>query len=141
MTESDILQIRGIGESAAEALVNDGVTTPNELKETLQELNPPAGHIYSTFQLDVISELNLPTIGDRVVTQYTRQTFTGDMIVYEWERDSETFILELKKEEDVFRVKWVSTSEEEPLRSELYNQRDDAVNALTRWAYRPPESA
>ena len=141
MTESDILQIQGIGESAAEGLVNDGVTTPDELKETLQELNPSAGHIYSRFQLDVISELNLPTIGDRVVAQYTRQTFTGDMIVYEWERDSETFILELKKEEDVFRAKWVSTAEEEPLQSERYNQRDAAVDALTRWAYRPPESA
>lgn len=141
MTKSDLLKIQGVGESAAESLVRDGITTPKQLKQTLQELNPPADHIYSSFQSDVISEFNLPTIGDQTVSQYTRQTLTPDTIVYEWKRDPETFTLELQKEGDAFRAKWESTAEDDPLRSRLYKDRGAAVDALTRWAYRPPESA
>jgi hypothetical protein len=72
MTKSDLLQIHGIGESTADALVRDGVTTAVELERALQELKPPVRHIYSTFQLAVLSEFDLPTIGDQTVSQYTR---------------------------------------------------------------------
>ncbi|WP_128477619.1 hypothetical protein [Halorussus pelagicus] len=141
MTKSDLLRIHGIGEYAADALVRDGVTTAAGLEKALRELEPAAGHIYSSFQLAVLDELNLPKIGSSTVSQYTRRTDAEDEIVYEWERETETFVVELRKEGDAFRAEWSSSSEKDPFRSDLYEQRSDAVAALTRWAYRPPESA
>lgn len=134
------MEIHGIGEHAAEKLAKDGVTTIAELKRVLQEVEPPARHIYSSFQLAVLSELDLPTVGEQTVTQYTRREFSDGEIVYEWETDSETIILELQREGDSFRSEWY-TDTGEIFRSELYDQRSSAVDALTRCAYRPPESA
>lgn len=141
MTKSNLLQIHGIGEVAADALAKDGVTTAEELKEALRTLEPPAGHIYSTFQLEVLETLDLPTIGNPTVSRYTRHTDTKDEVVYEWEREERIFSLTLQKEDDAFRAEWLSSIKDTPLRSTLYEQRNDAVDALTRWAYRPPESA
>jgi hypothetical protein len=141
VTKSNLLQIHGIGEFAADALTKDGVTTTEGLKEALRNLDPPAGHIYSSFQLEVLETLDLPTIGNPTVSQYTRRTDTYDEVVYEWEQETRTFTLTLQMEDDVFRAEWLSSTEDTPLRSTLYEQRSDAVDALTRWAYRPPESA
>jgi hypothetical protein len=140
VTKSDLLEIHGIGEHAADKLVADGVTTVAELKRVLQEIEPPAGHIYSSYQLAVLSALELPTVGERTVAQYTRRTVSDDEIVYEWETESETIVLELQREGDAFRSKW-HTDTGEILRSERHDQRSSAVDALTRCAYRPPESA
>jgi hypothetical protein len=141
VTKSDLLEVHGIGENAANALMKDGVTTTEQLKRALQELSPPAGHIYSSFQLDILSAMDLPTIGDQSVSQYTRKKDAGGEVRYEWKQDTETFVIELQKEGDEFRAEWFSSSEDKPFRSELFNHRADAVDALTRWAYRPPESA
>ena len=140
MTKSDLREIHGVGEVAAGKLVEDGVTTRADLKQVLRELEPPAQHIYSSFQLAVLSELELPTIGEQTVTQYTRQMYTDDEIVYEWERNSETILLELRPEGDSFRSEW-HVEGGRVFRSELHDQRSSAVNALTRCAYRPLESA
>lgn len=140
MTKSDLRDIHGVGELAARKLVEDGVTTRAELKQVLQELEPPAQHIYSSFQLAVLSELELPTVGEQTVTKYTRQTYTDNEIVYVWERDSETILLELRSEGDSFRSKW-HVEGGQVFRSELHDQWSSAVDALTRSAYRPPESA
>ncbi|WP_435100585.1 hypothetical protein [Halorubrum sp. N11] len=140
MTKSDLLEIRGVGEYAADALVNDGIVTAAELEKALRELEPSAGHIYSSFQLDVLDEFNLPTVGDQSVSQYTRRKMGDDELRYEWQRDDETLIIELEKEGNRYRAKWTSKSTEKPFRSGLYEYKSDAENALTRWAYRPPES-
>lgn len=141
MSKSDLLQISGIGESTADALVKSEVTTPSNLKRVLQNLEPPARHLYSTFQLSVLAEFDLPTIGNQTVSKYTRETFSEEEIVYEWERKTGILTLKMIKEGDVFRAEWRSDSEDRPLRSERYDQRSDAIKALTRWAYRPPEFA
>lgn len=140
MTKSDLLKIPGIGEHAANALVNDGITAAGELEEALQTLDPSADHIYSTFQLDVIDEFNLPTIGAQSISQYTRRKMSDDELLYEWQRDAETLIIKLAKEDSGYRAEWTSKSAEKPFRSEVYESKADAEEALTRWAYRSPES-
>lgn len=143
VTKSDLLDIDGIGESAASGLVEEGVTTREELERVLRELDPAAEKIYSTFQIDVLDELDLPTIGTQSVSQYTRQTLSDERIVYEWDREEDTHVLELTRESDAVRAKWyeTDTADGEVHRNETYEKRADAKRALTRWAYRLPESA
>ena len=140
MTKADLLRIDGIGEPTATKLVADGITTKSELKAALQEVSPPARHIYSNAQTAVLAALDLPTIGAPAVSQYTRQPETDRELQYRWDRQPESLILQLRKKPHGYRAEW-STETGKPLRGKHYNTRESAENALTRWAYRPPELA
>ena len=97
MTKADLLQIDRIGEPIAAKLVADGITTKSELKTVLQEVSPPARHIYSNAQTAVLAALDLPTIGAPSVSQYTRQPGTERELQYRWDRQPESLVLQLRK--------------------------------------------
>ncbi|WP_152529856.1 hypothetical protein [Candidatus Halobonum tyrrellensis] len=140
MTKADLLQIGGIGEPTVAKLVADGITTKAELQTVLQEVAPPARHIYSSAQAVVLAALDLPTIGAPTVSQYTRQSETDRTLQYRWDREPEALVLQLREKSDGYRAEWV-TKTGKPLRGKHYKTRESAEDALTRWAYRPPESA
>lgn len=138
MTTTQLQEIDGIGEVTIPKLIDGGVETRAELETALRQLEPPAGEVYSSGQLAVLDALDLPTIGAETVAQYTRQIETDAHVRYEWVTETTTYVAELTEAGEGYRAE-VGTDDGETLRTGLYDDRSDAVEALTRWAYRPPE--
>jgi hypothetical protein len=137
MSNQDISELRGVGERAADRLSAKGIRTQSDLRRALETLSPGAGDIYSAFQLEVVSQLDLPTIGDETVSQYTRRTESGEAIRYNWETGDRTYVLEMQEEDGTYVAEWYLEGGE-TFRSRRYDDRGTAVDALTRCAYRLP---
>ena len=140
MTKADLLRIDGIGKPTAAKLVADGITSKPELKTVLQEVAPPARHIYSSAQAAVLAALDHRMIGAPTVAQYTHQPESDRELQYRWEREPESLILQLRKKPHGYRAEW-SAETGKPLRGKHYDTRESAENTLTGWAYHPLESA
>lgn len=138
MTDPALSDVRGIGPTAIETLSAEGITSVAELRDALEELAPGAGAIYSAHQLDVIEQLDLPTAGGQHLSQYTRQSDPETELTYVWEADTARYVLTVTRDGDRFRTRWTTTGEHAD-RQETFEDRADAVAALTRWAYRPPD--
>lgn len=87
----------------------------------------------------MVEQLNLPTAGAQHLSQYTRQTAEETELTYVWETDDDRYVLSVSREGDRFRTRWTSSTNQ-PDRTNLYESRSRAEAALTRWAYRPPET-
>lgn len=140
MVKEDLTKINGIGETTASKLEDEGVTSVADLRQALVDLQPSAGHIYSSFQRSVIDDLNLPTIGADSVSKYHLLTNSHGNMVYRWDRDEESVFLKLTEDDGEYIATW-ETENGDVLQSRTHSERDKAIAALTRWAYRPLEVA
>jgi len=138
VTDTALADVRGIGPTAIENLAAEGITSVAGLRNALRELAPGAGAIYSAHQLDVLDQLDLPTAGDQHLSQYTRQSSPETELTYVWEADDARYVLTVARDGDRFRTRWTTTGEHDD-RQATFADQTDAVAALTRWAYRPPD--
>lgn len=138
MSTDNLTQLTGIGDLTAKRLNGEGITTREELRKGLVELHEGIHHIYSTWRVPLVEDLNLPTAGDQKISQYELVEKDDDSLLYTWFRDSQNVFLELDSKEGDYKVTIYLGGGDQRV-SKKVETRKLAFDQVTRWAYYPLE--
>ncbi|MCU4800256.1 hypothetical protein OB920_07725 [Halobacteria archaeon HArc-gm2] len=140
MPTDDLTAITGISGTTSGRLQEAGIRTATDLRESLIELDSGIDHIYSSWLIPVVEDLDLPTADGDSLSQYELVEKEGDHRLYTWDREPADVHLEIVPDESKYTVH-LYTDTHDTIASKTVETWNDALDQATRFAYRPLDSS